>query len=165
MKQNSKKLITVITLIFGLSGLQAQETVPATGGKASGSGGSASYTTGQVVYTAHTGTNGNYSAQGVQQPFEISVVTGIPESENINISISAYPNPTSDFLTLSVSGNDYTETQYIASLYDIHGKLLKNKKITTDKTKIMTIDLAPAIYFLKVTDNKKVIKSFKIIKK
>jgi len=51
-------------------GLQAQETIPASGGKASGSGGTASYSFGQVVYTTYTGTNG-LVAQGVQQPFEI----------------------------------------------------------------------------------------------
>ena len=163
MKQTSKKLITVIILIFGLFSLQAQETVSATGGEATGSGGSASYSIGQVVYTTHTGTNGNYSAQGVQQPFEISVVTVIPEAENISISISIYPNPASDFLTLTIIG-DIVKTQFIASLYDINGKLQKSKNITADKTKITINNLTPGTYFLKVTDNKKVIKSFKIIK-
>ncbi len=176
MKKISKKLITVIILIFGLSSLQAQETVSAAGGEATGSGGSASYSIGQVAYTTHTGTNGNYSAQGVQQPFEISVVTGIPEAENINLSLSVYPNPASDFLTLSI---DASTTLNIRSLwyelYDTNGKLLKSKNITADKTKITTSDLAPAIYFLKVyaveknertgiTDNEKEIKNFKIIK-
>ena len=162
MKQTEKILITVIILIFGISSLQAQETISATGGEATGTG-TASYTVGQIVYTAHTGTNGNSTAQGVQQAFEISDVTGIPETENINLSISVYPNPTSDFLTLAISA-DIVQTQYIASLYDLNGNLLKSKNITTDKTKIMTNDLAPATYFLKVTDNKKTIKSFKIIK-
>jgi len=165
MKQKAKKLITVIILIFGLTGLQAQETVPAAGGEATGSGGSASYTIGQVVYSVHTGTNGNYSVQGVQQPFEISVVTGIPEAEGIKLSISVYPNPASNFLTLSIYAST---TLNIHSLYyelcDTNGKLLKSKNISADKTKITINNLAPATYFLKVTDNKGVIKSFKIIK-
>ncbi len=161
MKQTVKKLITVIILIFGLSCLQAQETVSAAGGEASDSGGSVSYTVGQVVYNTNTGTNGSL-AEGVQQPFEISVVTGIPGAEGINLSISAYPNPTTDYLTLKIDGN--VQTQYIASLYDITGKLLKAKNITANKTEINTNDLPAGTYFLKVTDNKKEIKSFKIIK-
>ncbi len=161
MKQTIKKLLTVIILIFGFNGLQAQETIPATGGEATGTG-SASYTVGQVVYTAYTGTNGNSIVQGVQQPFEISVVTGIPEAKEINLEILAYPNPTTDFLTISVKNFELSLLSF--QLYDLNGKLLKNKKITSDKTKITTNDLAPATYFLKVTDNKKTIKSFKIIK-
>ena len=167
MKQKAKKLITVIILIFGLSSLQAQETVTATGGEATGTG-TASYTVGQMVYTAHIGTNGNSTAQGVQQPFEISVVTGIPEAEGINLTISVYPNPANDFLILKIDANVQTRhalSQIVYELYDINGKLLKSKNITADKTEIATNDLTPATYFLKVTDNKKVIKSFKIIKK
>jgi len=162
MKQTVKKLITVISLIFGLYSLQAQEAILATGGEASG-GGSASYTLGQVVYTMQTGTNGNSVAQGVQQPYEISVVSGIKETEGINLEYSVYPNPTTNYLILEIE--DDVQTQYIASLYDMNGKLLKSKNITADKTKITTNDLAPATYFLKITDNEKIIKSFKIIKK
>ncbi len=70
--------------------------------EASGSDGTASYTVGQVVYTTETGTNGYSIAQGVQQPFEISVVTGIKEAKDISLSVSAYPNPTSDYLIVKV---------------------------------------------------------------
>jgi hypothetical protein len=68
-------LILLSTLTFSLSTIHAQEAIPAGGGNASGSGGSASYSVGQVVYTTNTGTNGS-AAQGVQQPYEISVVSG-----------------------------------------------------------------------------------------
>ena len=82
-----KKLLTAVMLLGlgGLTSLQAQEAIPATGGEASGSGGSASYTVGQVVYTTNVGTNGNSVAEGVQQPYEISVVTGIPEAKDISL--------------------------------------------------------------------------------
>ena len=67
-----KKTITSIAfLLLGLGGLQAQESPTATVGEATGTGGTASYSVGQVVYTTTTGTNGSV-AQGVQQPFEIS---------------------------------------------------------------------------------------------
>ena len=162
MKHKTFTLFAVFLLVFSHARLHAQETVPATGGEASGSGGLASYTVGQIVYTGYTGTNGNRVTQGVQQPYEISVVIGIPEAENINLSVAAYPNPTSDYLTLSVGNFEAIKLSY--QLYDMNGKLLESKKITADKTKIVTNELTPAIYFLKVTDNKTVIKSFKIIK-
>ena len=164
MKQKTITLCVVLLLCLSTAGLNAQEAVSATGGEASGSGGSASYTIGQLVYTTHTGTTGSV-AQGVQQAFEISVVTGIHESENISIFVSAYPNPASDFLTLSIDASTIVSPRLLRyELFDMKGKLLKNKKVTSDKTKITTNDLTPGTYFLKVTDNKIEIKSFKIVK-
>ena len=75
MRHKRLQLIAVLLLVIGLTRLQAQETIPAIGGNASGSGGSVSYSVGQAVYTTNTGTNGSVP-QGVQQPFEISVETG-----------------------------------------------------------------------------------------
>ena len=93
------KLITAFVLWLALiTGLNAQETIPASGGEASGSGGSVSYTIGQLVYSTITGTNDNSIAQGVQQPYEISIVSGIAEADEINLKILAYPNPVTDFL-------------------------------------------------------------------
>jgi hypothetical protein len=141
--------------------VQAQEAIPATGGNVSGSGGSLSYTIGQVVYTTNTGTNGSV-AEGVQQPYEISVVVGIEQANDINFICTAYPNPTTDLLILEVEGT--ANEKFIFQLYDIMGKLLVSKKIIDNKTTISMANLAPAIYFLKVTDHQKVVKTFKIIK-
>lgn len=76
MRHKRLKLSAVLLLGLGLTGLQAQTSVNATDGDVSGSGGSVSYSVGQVVYTTHTGTSGSV-AEGVQQPYEISVVTGL----------------------------------------------------------------------------------------
>ena len=145
-----------------MTGLQAQTSVNATGGNASGSGGSVSYSVGQVVYTTNTGTNGSV-AQGVQQPFEISEVTGIKEAKGITLQCSAYPNPTTDFLTLKIEGN--VKMQYTASLFDMNGKLLKSKIADGIETTISMKTFVPATYFLKVIQGEKEVKTFKIIKK
>ena len=161
MRHKRLKLSAVLLLGLGLTGLQAQESVNATGGDALGSGGSASYSVGQVVYTTNTGTNGSV-AQGVQQPFEISVVTGIEEAKGINLSVSAYPNPTTDYLTLSISEFEISNLTY--QLYDISGKLLQSEKITGNQTNIVMSNLVPANYFVKVIAGNQLIKEFKIIK-
>lgn len=44
------KLSAFLLLGLGLTGLQVQETIPGSGGNASGSGGMACYSVGQVVY-------------------------------------------------------------------------------------------------------------------
>ena len=161
MKHKRLKLSAVLLLGLGLTGLQAQESVNATGGDALGSGGSASYSVGQVVYTTNTGTNGSV-AQGVQQAFEISVVTGIEEAKGINLSVSAYPNPTTDYLTLEVKDVELLNLHF--QMYDMNGKLLQNEKITGNQTSIVMSNLVPATYFVKVIQGNKEVKTFKIIK-
>ena len=163
-KRRMVKVLGVATLLacmFSLSTVSAQESVNATGGNASGSGGSASYSVGQVVYTTNTGTNGSV-AQGVQQPFEISVVTGLEEAKGINLSVTAYPNPTTDYLTLSIGEFEISNLSY--QLYDMNGKLLQSEKITGNQTSIVMSNLVPATYFIKVIQNNKEVKTFKIIK-
>ena len=162
MRHKKLKLSAVLLLGLGLTGLQAQTAVTATGGDASGSGGTVAYSVGQVVYTTNTGTNGSV-AQGVQQPFEISVVTGIEEAKGINLMVSAYPNPTTDFLTLKVENYDNTNLSY--QLLDMNGKLLESKKLECNQTSIVMSNLVPATYFLKVIQGEKEVKTFKIIKK
>ncbi len=161
MKHKRLKLSALLFLGLGLTGLQAQTSVNATGRNASGSGGSASYSVGQLAYTTNTGTNGSVS-EGVQQPFEISEVTGIEEAKGINLSVSAYPNPTTDYLTLSISEFEISNLTY--QLYDISGKLLQSEKITGNQTNIVMSNLVPANYFVKVIAGNQLIKEFKIIK-
>ena len=162
MRHKKLKLSAVLLLGLGLTGLQAQTSVNATGGDASGSGGSASYSVGQVVYNANTGTNGSV-AEGVQQPYEISVVTGLEEAKGINLSVSAYPNPTTDYLQLKVESEKLKDLSY--QLYDMQGKLLQSEKITGNQTSIVMSNLVPATYFVKVVQESKEVKTFKIIKK
>jgi len=164
MRHKKLKLSAVLLLGLGLTGLQAQESVPATGGNASGSGGSASYSVGQLVYTTNTGSNGS-SAQGVQQPYEISVVTKIKKDDEIKLLFSANPNPTNGKLLLVYEDNNKLRDELISfKLIDINGVLIKNEIIYDTQTNIDMSNLSRAIYFLQIIKNKEVIKSFKIIK-
>ena len=147
-------------LLLGIGGLHAQESPTATGGEATGTGGTASYSVGQVIYTTATGTNGSV-AQGVQQPFEISTTVGINETA-INLQMSVYPNPTTNYLTLKVEDFELSTLNF--QLIDIQGKIIENKKVTASNTTIKMEGQPTAIYFLNVVKNNQVIKTFKIIK-
>lgn len=161
MRQNRLKLSALFWLGIGLTSMHAQESFNATGGNASGNGGSASYSIGQVVYTTNTGTNGS-EAQGVQQPYEISVAYGLEETNSINLLVSAYPNPTTDYLTLEVKEFELTNLYF--QIYDMNGKLLRSEKTTGKQTNITMSNLLPAIYFVKVVQEDIVIIVFKIVK-
>jgi len=154
-----KKAITFIGLIFiGFGSLHAQESPVASGSDAAGAGGTSSYSVGQVVYTTNTGTNGSVS-QGVQQPYEISVTTGLNET-TINLELSVYPNPTTNYITLNIESTNSLSFQLI----DFQGKVIEQQKLTENSTIIKMERLPKAIYFLQVSDKNKTVKTFKIIK-
>lgn len=157
------KILSAILLSgIGLTGLLAQESVNSSGGSALGAGGSTSYSVGQIACQTRVGTNGSIE-EGVQQSYQISVVTTTKEAKDINLSVSAYPNPTSDYFTLDVKGYDFSNLTY--QLYDMNGRLLLNKKITSNLTSIEMSNLISATYYVKVTDGNQEVKTFKIIKR
>jgi hypothetical protein len=153
-------LMSVAFLLLGLGGLQAQENPTATGGEATGTGGTASYSVGQVVYTTATGTNGSV-AQGVQQAYEISITTGVKET-TINLEMNVYPNPTTNYLTLKV--DDFELSTLNFQLIDLQGKVIENEKVNSNTTSINLEKLPKAIYFLNVTKINQLVKTFKVIK-
>lgn len=156
------KLTSFLIFIFFFSSTQAQNIIPATGGNTTSSGGSVSYTVGQIVYTSSSGTNGSVDP-GVQQPYEISVITGINDPIGINLICTAYPNPVNDFLTLEVKNIQNKNLSYL--LYDMNGRVLDSKRMTDIRTIIPMANFHPATYFLKIFNNHTEVKIFKIIKK
>lgn len=165
MRHKMLKLSALLILGLGLTRLQAQEVVTAGGGEATGSGGSASYSVGQMVYTTNIGTNGSV-ATGVQQPFEISFVTGIEEANGISLIVSPYPNPTTDNLTLKVSSSSTLSSESLSyQLFDVWGRLLKTQDKLALETQIEMQGYKQGTYLLKIVGDSRQVQTFKIIKK
>ena len=161
MTKNRSIPITLIAAGILWAGFaQAQESANSSGGDATGSGGTVAYSIGQVVYTINTGSNGGV-AQGVQHAYEIFTV-GIKETE-LYISLTAFPNPTMENLTLQIS--DYNNEKLSYQLFDMQGKQLSNGQLIVEQTQINMNGLPSATYFIHVVnqENKKV-QSFKIFK-
>lgn len=161
MKRKVKNLILMLLGVLWATHTLAQQNIPATGESATGSGGSVSFTVGQLVWNMFPGSNGTI-LEGVQQPFEISVVTAIENTEYISLVCTAYPNPTRGQLKLIVELEDYKSFRY--HLYDINGKVLQDKPILNENTEIPMDNLFSSLYLLKVFKGKVEIKVFKIIK-
>ncbi|HJZ41653.1 MAG TPA: T9SS type A sorting domain-containing protein [Bacteroidales bacterium] len=150
-----------LIVICGCVFCNAQQAISAGGGEATGTGGTLSYTIGQTDYITTTSTSG-VVMQGVQQPFELLVISGIEEAKGISLEISVYPNPTSNFLRLKVANVKLQKLSY--QLYDLSGSLLVSNEIRDKEIIIHTGNLAPAAYYLRISDNQKGVKTFIIIK-
>ena len=93
------KSLPILSITFCASiQIQAQNNTVSAGADAEGSNGNISYSIGQVVYTSAIGTNVSIN-QGVQQPYDYDVITGIELAE---IELNFYPNPTLGQFNLSI---------------------------------------------------------------
>ena len=137
-----------------------QQTIDASGGEASGSGGIVSYSVGQVLYNSFSDTN-NSEAQGVQQPYEISVINGTELVEGIILKYKIYPNPAHSQLLLEIE-NDLPDA--FIQLFDIVGKLIITNQVSSGTNQINLDGLIPATYILKLTSGKNFIQAFKVVK-
>ncbi len=159
MKQ-IKTVISIVLVIISLDGSYAQEAIVSTGGVATGSGGSSSYSLGQVFYTSQTGADGSV-VQGVQQTYEITTTVGV-ELAAIDLKLMAFPNPTSNYLTLKADAYQSEKLSY--HLINAEGKILDSKSIETSQTSIDMHELPSGTYHLQVIDDGALIKNFRIIK-
>jgi len=162
MKNKIPQLFFVLLISLGLSGLQAQEIVLSSNGNATSSAGTVSYSVGQVVYLTKSGTNGTIT-EGIQQPYEILIPTGLEDEKGITLECLVFPNPASKYVKLKIENHDLNNLSY--KLYNMNGLLLQNMKITSGETFIPMEDLKKATYFLLISEKEEVLKTFQVIKK
>ena len=152
----------LLTLFFFITQIIfSQETLSTSGGNASGLGGSSSFTVGQVFYTSKSSITG-FVSQGVQQAFEIQTLSN-PDLLTVQLKAVTYPNPTTDYVVLKITDTALENLQY--TIFDVNGKTIISKKITTSSTKITMKNYSIGMYLLKLTKENQPIKTFKIIKK
>ena len=114
-----------------------------------------------MMYHYFSGTSGSV-AHGVQQPFEFTVISGVDEPYGISLSLSVYPNPTTDLIKLKV--NDFTLPRMAYQLFDLTGKLIESQIIVEQEIEIFMGNLPSGIYILRVLDGRSELKSFRIVK-
>lgn len=154
-----KKNLLFYLFIWSSIGFAQQDFV-LSGGDATGTGGSVSFSFGQTAITEISGSGGSMS-QGVQQSVEIYT---LPIAQfNLDYQIGLFPNPAVNSVTLQVNVTKNVNPLFY-EMYDITGKQLRQGKVTGNETVIQISDLAIATYFLKIVTQNKVVKSFKIIK-
>jgi len=161
MKSNKRIIMALSTCLFCFTVAESQQTIPAAGGTAAGSGGSATYSVGQMAWNMFSGSNGTI-LEGMQQPYEISVVTSIENTDYINLVCTVYPNPTRGSIKLIVKSDDLNNMRF--QLYDISGIVLQDKPIRDEETDIYMSNLFSSVYFLKISRDNREVKVFKIIK-
>lgn len=156
-----KKLVTFLFLTAVFYTMQAQqlEAFTAAGTSAVSPDGTLSWTVGEFVAETYISTaTGKALTQGILQPNFI--ISSMVETTNTDFAVHLYPNPAVTHIileTLPTEGMAY-------QLYDISGNTLESNKIESDKTEISFEGLPASSYFIKISINNEVQKTYKIVK-
>ena len=135
----------------------AQNSTNTSGGDATGTGGTVSYSIGQVAFLSAESSQFVIS-EGVQQVYDIQVITSFT-SAPIELDARVYPNPAREVLHLSTS---IENLRY--ELYTLDGQLLSSRKVTDQLESIDLPSVETSSFVLKVFSENKEVKSFKILK-
>ena len=154
-----KNTILTTSCLFLGAFVFGQTSMNASGGGTSNASGSISYSIGQVTYQSTSNASGSV-CQGVQHAFEISTLS--LEANALNLSLTAYPNPTQELLNLRV-GN-YNKEKLAYKLVDLEGKVISEASMHSEETTIDMKQLPVATYFVEVHNDAKKVHVFKIIK-
>jgi len=158
IKLIKKSIIPIVVFIsFGFSSF-GQNALSAAGGHFKTTGGSTSFTVGQVAYVLKKGT-GSYLNEGVQQVYN-KKTTPIEELVYLK-EVQLYPNPTQETMTLILSSKEDVQVRY--TIMDYLGKEIRNGNILSEKSEISLRDLPSGNYFISLK-SKKEIRIFKMVK-
>lgn len=159
LELNKTAFFFAVFALFECQTSMAQNAFVTCGGGAAGTSGSTSFSVGLPSYQSARGSGGSTS-NGIQNAFEIFIV-GAYEAKDVALSVSAYPNPTVDYLLLNIE-SDFE--QFSFKLYNLQGELLKSSLVLSNLTQIPMSDLPVSAYFIKVFKNNNEVIAYKIIK-
>ena len=161
---NFKRIEVLLIFVYSVFPTNGQGVVIASGNNALSAGGSVSYTVGQLFYTTSDGTDGSV-IQGAQQPFEISTLTELDEAKYVTLTCIAYPNPTKNFIQLKMNDfKTFSNKSIKYQLVDLNGKIICTNTLDADVTNIDISGYSTSTYVLKLIQNNKQLKTFKITK-
>ena len=168
-----KQQLLFIALLFIAISTNAQIAISPAGGEGKGTGGTSSFTLGQVFYT-YSSSNATYVSQGVQQgiqwiyyPSSTKSFSGIlPFTKVIDESgaftASVYPNPASDHVVLVLNNLIIKDLHYV--IIDLTGRAVATGIIQQKQSTILFPSLTRGTYILSVYQHTRELKNFTIIK-
>lgn len=152
--------LTIFSLALALfpGALIAQQDVVTAGGNGTASGGSISYSIGQVVYTSESYSNGSIN-HGVQQPYSIMAIN-VDESLK-EMEVSLYPNPTHDHVLISLPE---LRRGLTISVFDMKGALIEEKPLQSQQTLLFAQEWHAAQYIIRICDQSQNCSEYKLVK-
>ncbi|MCO5248205.1 MAG: T9SS type A sorting domain-containing protein [Chitinophagales bacterium] len=145
-----KSIFLPFLLLLSSYTLMSQESFVSLGGDIYGNIANVSYSIGQLNYISSK-TNSHLIVEGVQQLESHTTTTGITKYDNLQID--AWPNPTSNWVHLSINGKLPQKLDYV--LINVKGQYLHAKKMNSSSVDIDMTTFTSGIYILPQNRNRK----------
>ncbi len=141
-----KKIIFCLLVSLVVEKVNAQSVTASAGAFATFSGGSMTWTLGEVVTDTYS-PSGYFFTQGFNQP-DTAFVTALPNDLSV-ADIFIYPNPVAENLVVDFSA---VNGKYLAEVLDMQGKILRKEFIAEDKKQLQISfsTYADGIYMLSI---------------
>lgn len=154
----SKILFLLTFSIYGLA--LGQNSLSSTGGTIESITGNVSFAVGQVFYDNFSDDNGSIN-EGIIQIEELpNEVLGFEGYSDFSISV--FPNPTVNKITINWEESDITSINY--QLINQNGQVLIKGVLDFKNHQIDLSNLASSLYYLTIANSKNQLKKFKIVK-
>jgi len=150
-------LIVILCSIYQTSA--QQQIIGNSGGNIENGNGSVSWTIGELVTETIKG-----SEHTLTQGFHQSkiIITEIEDNTLLSSDMRVYPNPVATRLTINAGDTDVSGMRY--NFVDGTGAVIKTGLLMDYETQISVEDMVSSIYFLRIYNKERPIKTFKIIK-
>lgn len=166
----TKKTVLIFFCVFGIGNIFCQINLPmviATSGayfKPSTFTPSLSWTIGECINETFNANN-NTLTQGFQQNFEYIITIDINEIKEKDFFIKVFPNPSSDFITISISTPNKKQADYFIVIYDLQGKIVYTANYNKNEFLINMLPYTIGTYILGISNSEhKSIYKYKIVK-
>lgn len=114
---------------------------------------------GELSTETYTG-NINMITQGFHQG--IYIITSIEQISDLQLEITAFPNPAADFIYVKIGSEEIENFQF--SISDMSGNIIQTGKFTENQQQISLAGKSTGTYMLYLFFENNLVKSFKIIK-
>lgn len=162
MKSLGLFVVAMALATMAISQTASPELVSSGGGSFNNTSYRLDWSIGECVTLTH-GAETYMLTQGFHQSsYEITAIGSLPDAR---VDISVYPNPTTNFITLNLSGQKSFGDLSALIITDINGKVLLQEKINGFEKQLDFSSYPAGVYFLTLKQGGQLIKSFKIIKK
>ena len=161
MRKFGLLVVSIILTIMAFSQTASPELVSSAGESFNNTTYQLEWSIGECVTATHIA--GDYVlTQGFHQ--EGYIITTV-ENLATEINISVYPNPTTEFISVDFSNLVASvRPASVITVTDFSGKVLQTNEVTSDIEQINFSNYSVGTYFITISENNQLLKTFKIIK-
>jgi hypothetical protein len=90
-----------------------------------------------------------YDPETLTDPLPITIVAGVGINQYLNeANLSFYPNPSYGYLNIQLTG--YNGTPVDMMMYDLRGRQVMSRQLTSAQTMLDLVDLASGVYVIRL---------------